>query len=64
MQCRINRKVQCRIKCQSRLQQMTVINIFSLFFRENKLDVSSDSSARSESCLAEDSHKKSSLIFF
>ena len=31
----------------SRLQQMTFINIFALFFRENKrLDVSSESSAR------------------
>ena len=31
---------------QSRLQQRTSINIFSLFFREIRLDVSSESSAR------------------
>ena len=34
------------LKRQSRLQQTTFINIFSLFFRENKTDVSSESSAR------------------
>ena len=34
------------LKRHSRLQQKTFINIFSLFFREIRLDVSSESSAR------------------
>ena len=34
------------LKRQSRLQQTTFINIVSLFYREKRLDVSSESSAR------------------
>ena len=44
-------------KCQSRLQQTTFINIFSLFFREIRLDVLSDSSARQRI------HMKSQALF-
>ena len=44
-------------KRQSQLQQMTFINIFSLFFRENKTWY-----FMWILCLAEDSHETSSLI--
>ena len=47
------------LKRQSRLQQTIFKNIFHCFFQEKRLDVSSESSAE-----AEDSHEKSSLIFF
>ena len=46
------------LKRQSRLQQTTYINIFSLFFRENKTWC-----FKWILCWAEDSHEKSSLIF-